>query len=53
MYIVVKERKKRQLAEHRIEALEKSSRELVHHYDSKFIQLAKQVSLIGVHMVLW
>lgn len=40
---VVKERKKRQLAEGRIEALERSSRQLTQHYDSRIIELAKQV----------
>lgn len=46
MCIVVKERKKRQQAESRIEALEKSSRQLVEHYDSRMIDLAKQVMYI-------
>jgi hypothetical protein len=41
---VVKERKKRQLAEQRIESLEKTSRQLVQYYDLRFIELAKQVS---------
>lgn len=42
---VGKERKKRQLAEERIEALERASRQLVQHYDSRFICLAKEVRL--------
>ena len=42
--VVVKERKKRQLAEQRIEVLEKTSMKLIQHYDSRFIELAKEVS---------
>ncbi len=40
---VVKERKKRRLLEHRVEALEKASKEIVKHYDSRLIDLAKEV----------
>ena len=43
MYVVVKERKKRQLAEQRIEVLEKGSRQLKQHYDRRLVELAKQV----------
>ena len=42
--VVVKERKRRQLAEQRIEVLEKTSMKLIQHYDSRFIELAKEVS---------
>lgn len=43
IFAVVKERKRRQLAEARIEALEKSSRRLVQQYDRRIVELAKQV----------
>ena len=49
---VVKERKKRQQAESRIEALEKSSRQLMQHYDGRIIELAKEVIMSG-HRSLW
>lgn len=39
----MKERKKRVLAERRIETLESSSRQLVQHYDARFVELARQV----------
>lgn len=42
---MIKERRKRQLAERRIQAVEKNSRQLVQHYDARLIELAKEVSM--------
>lgn len=47
---VVKERRRRQLAEQRIECLEKNSRQLVQHYDLRFIEIAKQVCTLLPYM---
>jgi len=44
-YIVIQERRKRQLAEKRLTALDKKSRDLVRHYDNCLVSLAKEVSL--------
>ena len=42
--VVIEERRKRRLAEKRLVALDKKSRDLVCHYDNCFIVLAKEVS---------
>lgn len=43
--VVVKERKKRQALEMRTRELERLSKQVVEHYDSRFIELASEVGV--------
>lgn len=49
VFAVIRERKRRQLVERRLGDIETMSRALMKHYDSRLIEMAKQVII----MLLW